>query len=158
MKKYLGVGILALTVVWPAFVSADSTFSTPAGAPSSSSGFSTPAGAASNGPVISSSGFSTPAGAAMNSTVRGEVTRVEGDSYFLRDTDGRELRVQPTKDARIDYTPHPGDRIEAQLSNGRATSVTRAPSMSSGAPSGGSSSSAGGSPSVGAGGGSSGGK
>src|SRR6266496_867096 len=83
MKKYLGVGILALTVVWPAFVSADSTFSTPAGAPRSSSG------------------FSTPAGAAMNSTVRGEVTRVEGDSYFLRDTDGRELRVQPTKDARI---------------------------------------------------------
>jgi hypothetical protein len=111
--------------LWPAITFAESTFSTPAGAPSSSSGFSTPAGAANNGPVISDSGFSIPAGAATNALVRGEVVRVDGDSYVIRDVMGRELQLQPTKDARIEYVPRSGDWIEAQLSNGRASSISK---------------------------------
>ena len=117
--------LLMMIFSWPAITFAESTFSSPAGAPSSSNGFSIPAGAANNGPVISDSGFSVPAGAATNALVRGEVVRVDGDSYVIRDIQGRELRLQPTKDARIEYLPRSGDWIEAQLSNGRASSITK---------------------------------
>jgi uncharacterized protein YdeI (BOF family) len=138
----------------PALVSAESTFSTPAGAQSSSSGFSTPAGAATNGPFVSPSGFSTPAGSATSAAVGGEVINIEGDTYIVRDAQGRHLRVQPGKDARIDYTPRVGDNVEAQLNNGRASSITRTPGTSGGSPSSG-----GGAAGAGAaGGGSSGGK
>jgi uncharacterized protein YdeI (BOF family) len=124
--------LLLMIFLWPALAFAESTFSTPAGAASSSSGFSTPAGAANNGPVISNSGFSVPSGAATNALVRGEVVRVDGDSYIIRDTQGRELRVQPAKDVRIDYLPRSGDWIEAQLSNGRASSISRGSPSSAG--------------------------
>jgi hypothetical protein len=83
------------------------------------------------------------------------VINIDGETYVVRDSQGRNLRVQPGKDARIDYTPRVGDNIEAQLNNGRASSITRAPS------SGGGSASSGGGSSAGAGaadGGSSGGK
>jgi uncharacterized protein YdeI (BOF family) len=118
-------GLLLMIVLWPAITFAESTFSAPAGAPSSSNGFSIPAGAANNGPVISDSGFSVPSGAATNALVRGEVVRVEGDTYVIRDISGRELRLQPTKDAHIEYLPRSGDWVEAQLSNGRASSITK---------------------------------
>ena len=145
--------ILILTA--QALASAESTFSTPAGAQSSSNGFSTPAGAATNGPFVSPSGFSTPAGSASSVAVGGEVINIEGETYVVRDAQGRNLRVQPGKDSRIDYTPRVGDSIEAQLNNGRASSITRAPTISGGpaGPGGGSSAGAGA-----AGGGSSGGK
>ncbi len=133
MEKVRGIIIIALFVcVTPAVAAAESNFSVPAGASSSSHGFSTPAGAQSNGPVVSSSGFSTPAGAASNMTVRGQVTDIQGDTYIVRDEYGREVRVQPGKDTRMDYTPLLGDNIEAQLNNDRASSVLRAPGTSGG--------------------------
>ena len=116
---------LVLVVLWPVISFAESSFSVPAGSSSSSHGFSTPAGAASNGPVISSSGFSDPSGAAINAVVRGEVTEVDGDTYIVRDAQGRKIRVQPTKDTRFDYLPRPGDWIDAQLNEGRASSIRR---------------------------------
>ena len=134
-----GLIILVFALVAPADALAESTFSTPAGAASSSNGFSTPAGAQSNGPFVSPSGFSTPAGAASNATVRGQVTNIEGDTYILRDSQGKEVRIQPDKDARMDYTPRLGDSIEAFLNNGRASSITRVPAMSGGSSTGGSS-------------------
>ena len=123
-----GILIIALfAVVAPAVAAAESNFSIPAGASSSSNGFSTPAGAASSGAFVSSSGFSTPAGSAGDMAVRGQVTAIQGDTYIVRDEYGREVRVQPGKDARIDYTPRLGDNVEAQLNNGSATSVLRTP-------------------------------
>ena len=117
--------IILFAFVGPAVAAGDSNFSVPAGAPTSSHGFSTPAGAQSNGPFVSSSGFSTPAGSASNMAVRGQVTDIQGDTYIVRDEYGREVRVQPAKDARIDYTPRVGDNIEAQLNDGLATSMLR---------------------------------
>jgi uncharacterized protein YdeI (BOF family) len=126
--------LMALVFVLTAqtLASAESSFSTPAGAQSSSKGFSTPSGAETNGPFVSPSGFSTPAGSASSITVGGEVINIEGETYVLRDAQGRNLRIQPGKDARIDYTPRIGDNIEAQLNNGRASSITRAPATSGG--------------------------
>jgi uncharacterized protein YdeI (BOF family) len=131
MEKLRGIVITVLfACVVPAVAAFESTFSVPAGASSSSHGFSTPAGAESNGSFGSSSTFSTPAGSASNMKVRGKVTDIQGDTYVVRDEYGREVKVQPGKDARIDYTPRLGDNIEAQLNDGRATSMLRAPGMS----------------------------
>jgi uncharacterized protein YdeI (BOF family) len=152
MAKRTASVALVFLLIAPAFAVAESSFSTPAGAPSSSNGFTTPAGAETNGPFVSPSGFSTPAGSASSVAVGGEVIGVDGETYVLRDAQGRTLRVQPGKDARVDYTPRVGDNIEAQLNNGRASSITKAPATS-----GGSASSGGGS-SAGPGGGSSSGK
>jgi uncharacterized protein YdeI (BOF family) len=133
MANVRGTIIIALfACVAPAVAAGESNFSIPAGASSSSHGFSTPAGAQSNGPFVSSSGFSTPAGSASNMAVRGQVTDIQGDTYIVRDEYGREVRVQPGKDIRLDYTPRLGDNIEAQLNNGRATSLVRAPGTSEG--------------------------
>ena len=133
MEKLAGIIIIALFSCFPpTVVAAESNFSVPAGASSSSNGFSTPAGAASSESFVSSSGFSTPAGSAGNTLVRGEVTAIQGDTYIVRDEYGREVRVQPGKDARIDYTPRLGDNVEAQLNNGSATSMLRTPGTSEG--------------------------
>jgi len=128
-----GILIIALfAFVAPTAAAAESNFSIPAGASNSSNGFSTPAGAASSGAFVSSSGFSTPAGSAGNMAVRGQVTAIQGDTYIVRDEYGREVRVQPGKDARIDYTPRLGDNVEAQLDNGSATSMLRTPGTNEG--------------------------
>ena len=132
MEKLRGIVITVLCAcVVPAVAAFESTFSVPAGASSSSHGFSTPAGAESNGPFGSST-FSTPAGSASNMKVRGKVTDIQGDTYVVRDEYGREVKVQPGKDARFEYTPRLGDNIEAQLNDGRATSMLRAPGMTEG--------------------------
>ena len=149
MAQRTALMALVFMLMAQALASAESTFSTPAGAQSSSKGFSTPAGAETNGPFVSPSGFSTPAGSASSVAVGGEVISIEGDTYVVRDAQGRNLRVQPGKDARIDYTPRIGDTIEAQLNNGRASSITRAPATSAGSPNSGGGSSAGGSSSGG---------
>ena len=155
MAQRTALMALVFMLMAQALASAQSTFSTPAGAQSSSKGFSTPAGAETNGPFVSPSGFSTPAGSASSVAVGGEVISIEGDTYVVRDAQGRTLRVQPGKDARVDYTPRVGDNIEAQLNNGRASSITRAPATSGGSPNSGGGSSGGAGT---AGGGSSGGK
>ena len=149
MAKRIASVALVFLLIAPVLAAAESSFSTPAGAQSSSKGFSTPAGAETNGPFVSPSGFSTPAGSASSVAVGGEVISIEGDTYVVRDAQGRNLRVQPGKDARIDYVPRVGDKIEAQLNNGRASSITRAPATSGGSPNSGGGSSAGGSSSGG---------
>ena len=133
MKKLRSIIILiVLFVIAPALVRGESNFSIPAGASSSSSAFSTPAGAESNGPFVSSSTFSTPAGSAGNMAVRGQVTDIQGDTYIVRDEYGREVRVHGGKDAQVDYTPRLGDNVEAQINNGRTTSMLRAPGTNEG--------------------------
>ena len=126
------ISIVFFTFLAPVLAAGESNFSIPAGASSSSNGFSTPAGAESNGPFISSSGFSTPAGSASNMAVRGQVTDIQGDTYIVRDEYGREVRVQPEKDSRIDYTPRLGDNVEVELNNGSATSMLRTPGTNEG--------------------------
>jgi len=155
MAQRTAVMALVFILTAQALASAESSFSTPAGAQSSSNGFRTPAGAETNGPFVSPSGFSTPSGSASSIAVGGEVINIDGETYVVRDAQGRNLRVQPGRDARIDYTPRVGDNIEVQLSNGRASSITRAPASSGGSASSGGASSAG---EGAAGGGSSGGK
>jgi hypothetical protein len=64
--------------------------------------------------------------------VKGEVMRVDSDGYIVRDVSGKEVRVQPGKDTKIDYVPQAGDRIEAQLTDGQPTSISRVGGANSG--------------------------
>ena len=119
MAQRTALMALVFMLMAQALASAESSFSTPAGAQSSSKGFSTPAGAETNGPFVSPSGFSTPAGSANSMAVGGEVINIEGDTYVVRDAQGRNLRVQPGKDARNSLTsmsPPPNQKLTPSIS------------------------------------------
>jgi hypothetical protein len=144
-KQFSGIAIVILVALAvPTLVAAESNFSIPAGAASGSNGFSTPAGAADNGSSTFSSTFSTPAGSASNTAVRGQVTDIRGDTYTVRDEYGREMRIQQGIDTQGDYMPRLGDNVEAQLNNGRASSLVRAPGASEGSTASGAEGSSGG--------------
>ena len=51
------------------------------------------------------------------STIRGEVLRVEGDNYFIRQGDGKEVRLHTDTNTQILRTIRQGDQIEAKVTN-----------------------------------------
>ncbi len=56
--------------------------------------------------------------------VQGEVLRIEGEFYVVKDAEGKEVRLHVNKDTRLDGTPKAGDKIEAQATaDGHATSI-----------------------------------
>ena len=50
-------------------------------------------------------------------TIQGEVLRVEGDNYFVRQGDGKEVRLQTDTNTQILRTIHRGDQIEAKVTD-----------------------------------------
>ena len=50
-------------------------------------------------------------------TIRGEVLRVEGDTYFIKEGDGKEVRLRTDTNTQIMRTIHQGDQIEAKVNN-----------------------------------------
>jgi hypothetical protein len=50
-------------------------------------------------------------------TIRGEMLRVEGDNYFVRGRDGKEVRLQTDKTTQILRTIQQGDQIEARVND-----------------------------------------
>ena len=50
-------------------------------------------------------------------TIRGEMLRVEGDNYFVRGRDGKEVRLHTDKTTQIMKTIQQGDQIEAKVNN-----------------------------------------
>ncbi len=56
--------------------------------------------------------------------VQGEVLRIDGEFYVVKDASGKEVRLHVDKDTRLDGAPKAGDRIEAQATaDGHATSI-----------------------------------
>lgn len=53
--------------------------------------------------------------AAHGQTIKGEVLRVEGDTYFVKGPDGKEVRLQTDHNTQTVGSIHPGDRIEATV-------------------------------------------
>ena len=52
-------------------------------------------------------------------TIKGEVLRVEGNDYFVKDQDGKEVRLQTdeTTQKASNINIEPGDRIEAKVTD-----------------------------------------
>lgn len=50
-------------------------------------------------------------------TIRGEVLRVEGGNYFIKDRDGKEVRLHTDKTTEILRTIQQGDQIEAKVTD-----------------------------------------
>ena len=46
---------------------------------------------------------------------KGEVLRVEGENYFIKGTDDKEVRLHVDKTSQVDGTIKVGDKIEAQV-------------------------------------------
>jgi hypothetical protein len=49
--------------------------------------------------------------------IQGEVLKMEGNTYLVRDETGKEIRLTVTKDSKIEKAFEVGDRIVAQVSD-----------------------------------------
>lgn len=64
---------------------------------------------------------------AQGQTIKGEVLRVEGDTYFVKGPDGKEVRLQTDQDTQKVGSIQQGDRIEAKMNDqNRALSIRSA--------------------------------
>lgn len=52
------------------------------------------------------------------SSLKGQVTKIEGGAYVLQEVGGTELRVAHDENTRIDRPAHVGDRVEAFVDEG----------------------------------------
>ncbi|HYM89737.1 MAG TPA: hypothetical protein VES92_11555 [Nitrospiraceae bacterium] len=50
-------------------------------------------------------------------TIRGEMLRIEGDNYFVKGQDGKEVRLHTDKTTQILRPIQEGDQIEARVNN-----------------------------------------
>lgn len=64
---------------------------------------------------------------AQGQTIKGEVFRVEGDTYFVKGPDGKEVRLQTDQNTQTVGSIQQGDRIEAKVNDqNRALSIRSA--------------------------------
>lgn len=56
--------------------------------------------------------------AESDQVVTGQVLKLEGGAYVMREFDGEERRLPVDENTRIDRPAHVGDRIEARLDRG----------------------------------------
>jgi uncharacterized protein YdeI (BOF family) len=76
---------------------------------------------------IKPAAFAEPAAGAPTRTVIGELVKIEGPYYVVKDKAGREIRLQVSRDTELAGAFRPGDRIEAQIAPlEHAMSVKRA--------------------------------
>ncbi|MDP1770080.1 MAG: hypothetical protein Q8L74_14940 [Nitrospirota bacterium] len=52
------------------------------------------------------------------SSLKGQVTKIEGGAYVLQEVGGTELRLAHDENTRIDRPAHVGDRVEAFVDEG----------------------------------------
>ena len=114
---FLSFIVLAFTFPMPGLGFADDTTN-----PSFGSTFSPMAGAESN---RNRSAFSNRAGSESANELDGEITKVTGNTYVLKDRSGKEVTVTATSSTTLNGAPHVGDHIQVQLSEGRPTSITK---------------------------------
>ena len=66
-------------------------------------------------------------------TVTGDVLKIEGEFYVVKDMTGKEVRLHVDKTTRLEGDLKAGDRIEAQVTEkGHALSITKPPEAGSG--------------------------
>jgi hypothetical protein len=60
----------------------------------------------------------TPQNPAGAQTVSGEVLKIEGETYVIRDGFGKEVRLHVDQNSKIEGSPKVGDKIEAKVLEG----------------------------------------
>ena len=124
MKKVIGIVavscILGLTG-WASAADTGSTGSTEMGAPSSSGGAAAAAEKAAN---------SAKEGTNANArTIKGEVLKIDGENYVVKDATGKEVKLHVSPETKKDGDLKVGDKIEAQAdASGHAISIKAAKS------------------------------
>jgi len=113
----LSLIVLAFALPMPGLGFADDTTN-----PSSGSTFSPMAGAESN---RNRSTFTNRAGAESANELDGEITKVTGNTYVLKDRLGKEVTVTATGSTILNGSPQIGDHIQVELSEGRPASITK---------------------------------
>ena len=113
----LSLIVLAFILPMPGLGFADDTTNR-----SSGSTFSPMAGAESN---RDRSTFTNRAGAESAKELDGEITKVTGNTYVLKDRSGKEVTVTTTSSTTLNGSPQVGDHIQVELSEGRAASITK---------------------------------
>jgi hypothetical protein len=63
---------------------------------------------------------SNPAGAQI---LTGQVLKIEGETYVIRDAFGKEVRLRVDQNSKIEGSPKVGDRIEAKVQEGGWASI-----------------------------------
>ena len=114
---FLSFIVLALNFPVPQLGFADDTTNS-----SSGSTFSPMAGAESN---RNRSTFTNRAGSESANELDGEVTKVTGNTYVLKDRSGKEVTVTATGSTTLNGSPQVGDHIQVELTEGRPASITK---------------------------------
>jgi exosome complex RNA-binding protein Csl4 len=65
----------------------------------------------------------TPAHPAGAQIVTGEVLKIEGETYVIRDAFGKEVRLRVDQNSKIEGSPKVGDRVEAKVLEGGWASI-----------------------------------
>lgn len=77
-------------------------------------------------PEAAPGGTMAPAGTAPAGMVKGELLRIEGDFYVVKDDTGKEVRLHVDKTSKVDGSPKAGDKVEAQVTaEGHAASLKK---------------------------------
>ena len=77
-------------------------------------------------PEAAPGGAMAPAGTAPAGMVKGELLRIEGDFYVVKDDTGKEVRLHVDKTSKVDGSPKAGDKVEAQVTaEGHAASLKK---------------------------------
>ena len=113
----LSLIVLAFTLPMPGLGFADDTTN-----PSFGSTFSPMAGAESN---RNRSTFTNRAGTESANELDGEITKVTGNTYVLKDRSGKEVTITATGSTTLNGSPQIGDHIQVELSDGRPASITK---------------------------------
>lgn len=76
-------------------------------------------------PQAGSSGLSS-GPSTSGSMVQGEVLKIEGDTYLIKDSAGKEVRLRVTNDTKMGSAFQVGDKIEANVAaDGQAMSIQK---------------------------------
>ena len=65
-------------------------------------------------------------------SVNGELLRIEGEYFVIRDSSGQEVKLQVDKETKMENAVQVGDRIEAQVSGGNHAETVRSVKKPSG--------------------------
>jgi hypothetical protein len=74
-----------------------------------------------------------PMAAPGSQTVKGDLLRIEGEIYVVKDTSGKEVRLHVDGSSKLEGTFRSGDKIEAQTTDkGHALSIKKPAGAASG--------------------------
>jgi len=79
------------------------------------------------GVAMASLSFAADMAAPSTQTVKGDLLKIDGEFYVVKDAAGKEVRLHVDKTSQLDGTFKAGDKIEAQATDkGHASSIKQA--------------------------------